>query len=137
MYLQLLESNRHWRVTAEYHGSRGQQIAYLMDDGLIGGQHYWLITDGPDQWPTMHRDCNPRTTARMIEAGKLRLIHGCWPNVVLNVLAAAPDSVSPDPMSGGSLNGALDVKEVRLTGGVMPARPAPNQAETPVVPDRR
>ena len=39
----ILESSGRWRATAEYHGSRGPSTAYLMDDGLIVGSHYWLV----------------------------------------------------------------------------------------------
>jgi hypothetical protein len=90
MGLELLETDRHWRATAEYHGSRGRQIAYLMDDGLIGGGYYWLIAHSPGQWPSAADRYKPAATARMIEAGKMRLIKGQWPDVVLELLAQSP-----------------------------------------------
>ena len=87
----ILESSGRWRATAEYHGSRGPSTAYLMDDGLIAGSHYWLVATEHCQWPSRVSAFDPSRTARMIEAGKMRLVKGQWPDVVLNFLAMAPD----------------------------------------------
>jgi len=103
MSLELLEMSRHWRATVEYHGSRGQQTVYLMDDGLIGGAYCWLIADSSGRWPTRERACDPKATARMIEAGKMRLIKGQWPGVVLELLAQPPNAASSGLASRESL----------------------------------
>jgi hypothetical protein len=87
MFVELLEQNRRWRATAEYHGSRGQLIICLMDDGLIGGGYYWLFVSPQTKCPLSSIDCRPGTTARLIEAGKLRLIKGQWPDEILTLLA--------------------------------------------------
>jgi len=79
--------SRHWRATVEYHGSRGQQTVYLMVDGLIGGTYCWLIANSSSQWPSTERAYDAKATARMIEVGKMRLIKGRWPDIVLELLA--------------------------------------------------
>jgi len=88
----ILESSERWRATAEYHGSRGPSTAYLMDDGLIAGSHYWLVATERCQWPSTVSPFDPNRTARMIEAGKMRLVKGQWPDDVLKLLAMPPNS---------------------------------------------
>ena len=105
MSLEVLEADRLWRATAEYYGSRGQQIVYLMDNGSIGGGYYWLIAHSPEQWPSAADRCNPETTARMIEAGKMRLIKGQWPDVILELLAQWPAFRVAQGSSSGALPG--------------------------------
>jgi len=98
MCSQLLEESRHWRATVEYHGSRGQQTVYLMDDGLMGGCSYWFIAHYQGQWPwDAIRDFDPGATVRMIAAGKMRLIKGRWPESVANMLAEPPHTAAPEP----------------------------------------
>ena len=89
----LLESSRRWRATAEYYGSRGRRTVYLMDDGLIGSSYYWLLTT-ERQWPSAVWAYDHNSAARMIEVGKMRLVKGQWPDVVLNLLAMPPDAQS-------------------------------------------
>jgi len=97
MCLPLLEEHRHWRATVEYHGSRGQQTVYLMDDGLMGGCYYWFIARYQGQWPwDAVRDFDPGATVRMIEAGKMRLVRGRWPESVLKMLAEPPHAAAPE-----------------------------------------
>jgi hypothetical protein len=105
MLLELLETGRHWRATVDYHGSRGRQTVYLMDDGLIGGGYHWLIADYLGQWPRTSCAWDAQATARMIQIGKMRLIRGQWPEVILGLLAQPPSSTSSDQISRGSLNG--------------------------------
>jgi hypothetical protein len=83
MSRELLETSRLWQATVEYHGSRGPQTVYLMDDGLIAGGYYWLVANNRTQWPETVRPYDPKATARMIEAGKMRLLKGQWPDLVL------------------------------------------------------
>ena len=87
----LLESSRRWRATAEYHGSRGPRTVYLMDDGLIGSSYYWLLTT-ERQWPSAVWAYDHTSAARMIAAGKMRLVKGQWPDDVLKLLAMPPNS---------------------------------------------
>jgi hypothetical protein len=87
MSRELLETSRLWRATVDYQGSRGPATVYLMDDGRIAGGCYWLIANNPTQWPETSRPYDPKATAHMIASGKMRLLKGKWPDVVLELLA--------------------------------------------------
>jgi hypothetical protein len=58
-----------------------------MEDGFIGGGYYWLFESPHMKWPMSSCDCSPGTAARLIEAGKLRLTKGQWPDIILKLLA--------------------------------------------------
>jgi hypothetical protein len=96
MDLSLWETSRHWRATVEYHGSRRQQTLYLMDNGLMGGTFYWFIAHYQGRWPwEAFRDYDTAATVRMIEAGKMRLVKGKWPDTVLARLVPPPNLPKP------------------------------------------
>jgi hypothetical protein len=97
MYQELFETSRLWRASVGYQGSRGPQTVYLMDDGRISGGYYWLIANNPAQWPQIVRPYDLKVTARMIEAGKMRLLKGEWPEGVLELLGMLPEPPSSCP----------------------------------------
>jgi hypothetical protein len=91
MNREVMERSRHWRATAEYHGSRGLSVACLMADSLIEGQYYWFLTQfrGVQPWGSV-RAFDAGVTACLVLAGKLRLLKGEWPAAVSRILQSGP-----------------------------------------------
>jgi hypothetical protein len=61
---------------------------------MVRGTQSSLVATEHCQWPSTVRAFDPNRTARMIEAAKMRLVKGQWPDVVLKLLAMPANSQS-------------------------------------------
>jgi hypothetical protein len=89
MRLAALEELQDWQATVEYHGSQGQQTRCLLR-GRAPGWYYWFIADYQGEWPWQAaREYHPKTTARMVKLGAMRLVKGRWPDPVAAMLVGS------------------------------------------------